>query len=82
MHSDGALVAASCFIKPFTKQNTGRCGYCALYMITSRLSIAERQPLFVSVMRLSSLLLHTLAVCLPLPETPVVGKAISSSLIT
>jgi hypothetical protein len=27
-------------------------------------------------------LLHTLAVCLRLPATPVVGKAISSSLIT
>jgi hypothetical protein len=51
-------------------------------MIAARLSIAERQPLFVSVMRLSSLLLHTLAVYLRLPATPVVDKAISSSLIT
>jgi len=74
MHSDGAVVAGRCFIKPLREQNTGICGYCSLYMITARLSFAERQPLFESVMRLSSLLLHALAVCLRLPATPVVGK--------
>ena len=78
MYSDGAVVAARCYINPLTDQNTG---ICVLQVIASRLSMTETQPLFGVSNEAPYITVPFLAVCLLVPPTPVGRKIISSSLI-